>query len=80
MANEIETSIESLLEKGMEVLRREVSNLLVKSAQGKLSAPDGTHLVQYVKLLSELQKKKAEDLSEMTDEDLKKALDKYITK
>jgi hypothetical protein len=74
MAKELDISIEGMLEKGLEALRREMSNLLSMSAQGKLAKEDGHHLVAYVKLLTDLQKKKAEDLSEMTDEDLAKAI------
>lgn len=62
--------VEELLSKGGEILRREISNLMVESTSKKLSPASARDLVAYVKLLSELKEVEKAELSNLTDEEL----------
>lgn len=62
--------ITELLDKGGEILRREISNLLMESTGRKLSPTSARDLVAYVKLLSELKIEQEKALASMTDEEL----------
>lgn len=64
--------VEQLLDKGGEILRREIANLLGESSRGKLGAPSARDLVAYIRLLSEIKEKQVADLGSLTDEELKK--------
>lgn len=68
----IDFTLESLLEKCVEALRRDVSYLFAKSSQGRLSPTDSRDLVAYIKLLSELKDVQVEELGQLTDEQLQK--------
>jgi hypothetical protein len=46
-----------MLDKGLEILRKEVNNLFMESSQGKLSPVSARDLVGYVKLLHELEER-----------------------
>jgi ribosomal protein L29 len=74
MNDKDDISLESLLNRSLEILKREITNLMMASANGKLNGTSGRDLVAYVKLLSDLQNKKSDELSEMSDEDLEKVL------
>lgn len=63
--------IEALLDKCAVVLQREISNLMMESSGKKLSAASARDLVAYIKLLAELKEYQEEELSELTDEQLK---------
>lgn len=54
------------------ILRREVKNLLIASASGKLLPAHSRDLVAYVRLLSDLKKEQLEELSSKTDDELLK--------
>lgn len=62
--------VTELLDKGGEILRREIVNLMVESSGKKLSPTSARDLVAYVRLLSELKVEQTKVLSEMTDEEL----------
>lgn len=62
--------VTELLDKGGEILRREIVNLMVESSGKKLSPTSARDLVAYVRLLSELKNEQEKALSEMTDEEL----------
>lgn len=62
--------IEDLLAKGGEVLRREITNLLIESSSKKLGPGSARDLVAYVRLLSELKVEQEKALADMTDEEL----------
>lgn len=64
--------VEELLAKGGLILKREIHNLLMKSAAGKLAPADARDVVSYIKLLHELKEDEQEKLSNMTDEELLK--------
>ncbi len=66
-----EFDVEALLNKGAEILRREITNLMRLSAKGKLEGGDARDLVAYIKLLSELKTEQQAALKNMTDEELK---------
>jgi hypothetical protein len=66
--------IDELLNKGGEILRREVSNLLMESSRGKLSSASARDIVSYIKLLSEIKESQKGDLENLTDEQLEKLL------
>ena len=62
--------VDALLQKGGEILRREISNLLMESSNKKLAPASARDLVAYVKLLHELKLEKQQALAEMSDEEL----------
>ena len=72
----VDTTVSELQAKCLEILRREVTNLLMESAKGKLSGPSSTSLTNYVKLLSELKDAEEEELKKLSDEHLKKIVSK----
>lgn len=61
-----------LLEKGGELLRREILNLMSESSRGKLSPNSAKDLVAYIKLLNELKAEQQEELEGLDDEALRK--------
>lgn len=67
----IDFTLESQLEKATEILRREITNLMIESSSKKLSPSSAKDLVAYIKLLSELKAEQQEDLSKLTEEQLK---------
>lgn len=66
-----EFDVEKLLSNSGEILRREITNLLMESSRGKLGATSARDLVAYVRLLVELKLKQEEELAGLTDEELK---------
>lgn len=62
-----------LLDKGGLILQREIKNLLMASANGKLLPAHSRDLVAYIRLLSELKDKQEQDAAELTDDELKAA-------
>lgn len=68
----IVSSVDELTAKTLEILRREITNLMIESSGGKLSPPSSKALVDYVKLLDDLKVKEKELLEEASDEFLKK--------
>ncbi len=70
-----EFDISDLLDKGGEILRREITNLMVESSGKKLSPNSAKDLVAYLKLLSELKIEQQKALAEMSDEELEKLND-----
>jgi hypothetical protein len=64
--------IPELLNKGSLVLSREIQNLLLESAAGKLNAGSARDLVAYLKLLHELQREQENKLANLTDEELER--------
>lgn len=65
-------SIDELTVKTLEILRREIQNLMMESSRGKLESSSSRSLVEYIKLLGELKKKEQDLLNEMSDEFLEK--------
>lgn len=68
--------VTALLDKGGLILSREIKNLLMASASGKLLPAHSRDLVAYIRLLSELKEKQEQDASAMTDEELQAAAKK----
>lgn len=66
------TSIDELMLKCQEILRREITNLMVESSKGKLSPNSAKSLSDYIKLLDTLKDKEADLLEELSDTQLKK--------
>lgn len=66
------SSVDELTAKTLEILRREITNLMIESSGGKLQPASSKSLVDYIKLLDELKKKEKELLEEASDEFLKK--------
>lgn len=64
------SDISTLLTKTIEILRREVTHLLVDSARGKLEKSSSTDLVNYIKLLTELHASEKDLLDDLSDEEL----------
>lgn len=63
-----QTSVDELTAKSIEILRREILNLMGESSGGKLSPTSSTALVGYIKLLGELKKQEKDTLATMSDE------------
>lgn len=61
-----------LLDKGAEILKREITNLMIESSGKKLSPNSAKDLVSYLKLLHDLKLEQTKALSELSDEELKK--------
>lgn len=64
-------SIDRLMDDCLQALYREVKNLLIHSAKGKLPGPEARDLRDTYKLLFELKKMEADLLKGLTDEQLK---------
>lgn len=64
--------VEDLLSKAKEVIRRDVTNLMIESSKGKLSPTSSKSIIDYVKALNELKEQELSILNELTDEELKK--------
>lgn len=62
--------IDALLAKSALVLQREVHNIMLAGAKGKLDAAASRDLVSYIKLLTELKAEKQKELANMTQEQL----------
>lgn len=77
-------SVARLIDDGLLAIHREMKNLLMLSARGKLKAADSRDLRDTVKLLFELKDRENESLKGLTDEQLKEqvkaALDDSDTK
>lgn len=71
-----ELDVVALLDKAGLILKREVHNLTMASAAGKLLPAHARDLVAYVKLLSELRDKQEADAAAMTDDELQKLASK----
>lgn len=68
------SSLETLLEKIDEAIRRDISHIFSEVSQGKLSPPSARDLVQYRKLITDAQEaseKAAKGLPSKTEEELK---------
>jgi hypothetical protein len=66
--------VDEALSKLLTVMQREVHNLLIASAGGKLLPEHSRDLVQYIKLLSEVSVDQKEMLANMTEDQLKNLL------
>lgn len=64
-------SVSRLIDDGLLALYREIKNLLILSAKGKLDAASSRDLRDTVKLLFELKDRENESLKGLTDEQLK---------
>ncbi len=63
-------SIDGLIGDGLLALHREVKNLLILSARGKLEAADARDLRDHLKLLFELKDRESDLLNTLDDETL----------
>lgn len=63
-----------LLGQTLEILRREIKNLMMQSMEGKLPYNSGRDLVNYVKLLSDIQSKEKDLLDGLSEEEMEKLL------
>ncbi len=67
-------SIARLIDDGLLVLYREITNLKMLSVNGKLEASDARDLRDHLKLLFELKDRESESLKGLTDEELQTIL------
>lgn len=65
----------SMLNTTMEILRREVNNLLTASGRGKLDRASAADLVSYVKVLKELSGEEKDFLADLSTEELKEIVE-----
>lgn len=68
----VDFDVEVLLDKTGLVLQREVQNLVIASAKGKLSPELARDLVNYTTLLHKLREEQRKAAASMTDEELSK--------
>jgi len=71
-----EISIDSLINDGLLALYREIKQLLALSSKGKLDVASARDLRDHVKLLFEIKDREADMLRSLSEEDLKKMLNK----
>lgn len=71
-------SIQRLIDDGLLVLFREITNLKRLSVSGKLEATDARDLRDHLKLLFELKDRESESLKGLTDDELKAKLDDNV--
>lgn len=71
-----DVSISGLLDDGLLCLMREMKNLKILTARGKLDAPEARDLRDTVKLLFELKDREKDFLNGLTDEELEQLLEK----
>lgn len=71
-------SVARLIDDGLLALYREMKNLLMLSAKGKLDAANSRDLRDIVKLLFELKDRENESLRGLTDEQLKEHVRKAL--
>lgn len=64
-------SVDRLIDDGLLVLYREIHQLKLLSARGKLEAADARDLRDSIKLLFELKERESKSLQGVTDEELK---------
>lgn len=69
-----ELDVDTLLQQGGEILKREIRNLMIESTGKKLSPTSARDLVAYVRLLHELREEQKDSAGALTDEELKAAL------
>lgn len=70
------STLDELNEKALEILRREIINLMMASSSGLLSRDNAMSLTSYIKLLGELKEKENEELARLGDDHLRKLSDK----
>lgn len=71
-----EISVARLIDDGLQALYREMRNLLIASAKGKLDPASSRDLRDTIKLLFEIQARENMSLQGLTDEDLKERVKK----
>jgi len=64
-------SVARLIDDGLLALHREIKNILILGAKGKLDANNARDLRDHLKLLFELKDRENESLRNLTDEQLK---------
>lgn len=70
-----EISIEHLIDNGLAILYREIKNLMVLSASGKLEPEDARDLREHLKVLFELKARENDLLKGLSDEQIKQLVD-----
>lgn len=66
------TTLDELIDKSREILRREIMNLMIASSSGPLSRDNAMSLTAYIKLLGELKEKEVEELRNLSEDHLAK--------
>lgn len=66
-----DTSVDALLDGGLLALSREMKNLLIASAKGKLDSASARDLRDSIKLLFELKERESKNAGQLDDEQLK---------
>lgn len=69
--NSADFDLTELLSKSGEILRREISNLMMESSRGKLSSQSAKDLVNYISVLSTMKNEQEKMLAELSDDELK---------
>lgn len=72
-------SVARLIDDSLLALHREIKNLLMLSAKGKLDANNARDLRDHLKLLFELKDREGESLRGLTDDELKTKVKEALT-
>lgn len=75
-----DVSVARLIDDGLLALYREMRNLLIASAKGKLDAASSRDLRDTIKLLFELKDRENESLKGLTDEQLTEKINETLSK
>ncbi len=67
---DLAADIPTMMNASMEILRREIRNLMMESTNGKLGKASATDLVQYIKLFNDLLEKEDDFLENLSDDEL----------
>lgn len=71
-----EQDVDTLLTKSYLVLQREIQNLVMESAKGKLNSGSSKDLVQYIKLLNDIKLDQEALVNSLSTEELNEAIKK----
>lgn len=72
--------VDKLLERAVEGIRRDLSNIVAKTTKGQLDKDSSEALVRYIRALSQMKKMRTEDddSGDMTDEQLRQAAQELL--
>lgn len=73
-------SVQRLIDDSLLALHREIKNILILSAKGKLDAPTARDLRDHLKVLFEIRDRESESLRGLTDEQLQEQASIILSK
>ena len=67
--------LDALQEKCIEIIRRDISNIMSEAVDGKLQPKDASTVVNYTRLFSDIKGIQEEEAEKLTDEELEQLVD-----